>query len=773
MPKDLKASVTLETKSAEKRLDALVKAINKVQNAVNNTAKNNSKLSTAINKNVNATNKLRTAADKVATSVEKQATAQNKVTQAVKKTTAAQERSQDAVDGIIDKVKALARAYLGVMGMRAAIESADTLTGAQNQLNNLAGGNAAQTKDVLDKVYAASVRSRGDYATMMKNVGKSMTLAPDAFHGNIDNAIAFQEIMAKSYKLSGASAAEQSSSMYQLVQALGSGVLQGDELRSIREGAPLAAKEIEKFAQEVYNTTKSLKEMGSEGMLTSELVVAAILGAEDKIQESFENTQMTFGDAWNRIKNDAQKAFEPVFIQLTAMLNDFAESGGFEKIGNAFVAIADAIQIALAWAKIAFTWIADNWDWLSYVLITVGSVILGVWISLKLAFLMAGVAMAWAFIMANLPLIMLVIGIIALIQLIWAIATTAQDVCDFIATLAYQIAYIIAIVLGIILVLSLATGQVIIGGTLALVLLIIGIVALAVSMIITYLEEIVGGIYWVGAVATNIWYGILGVISGTISVVVALAIMIGNAFVEAWQESAASFWDFVATVETGVLKVANLINKVLGIFGISIDTSGLESAIMSAKGKASSAGAKADAAGSAIASQSLAEAWANGYGKYADKMVDTGDAYNKGYEVGAGIRDTINGSVNGLKDKLNKENLLDKLGLDNSYLPDKNYGAGTGTGGYDPADLLDGVNKTAGNTGRMADSMELAEEDLAYLKDVANMEWKKEFTTATIKVDMNNSGATINNQGDLDGIVTKLTTALYEELDAVAHGVYA
>ena len=69
--------------------------------------------------------------------------------------------------------------------------------------------------------------------------------------------------------------------------------------------------------------------------------------------------------------------------------------------------------------------------------------------------------------------------------------------------------------------------------------------------------------------------------------------------------------------------------------------------------------------------------------------------------------------------------------------------------------------------------MELAEEDLAYLKDVANMEWKKEFTTANIRVDMNNSGATINNQGDLDGIVTKLTTALYEELDAVAHGVYA
>ena len=152
MPKDLKATVTLDTSKAEARLKALTRAIAKVQDAVNNTAKNNSKLSKAINQNVTATNKLKKAANDVATSINKQASAQSKVTQAVKKTTAAQERSQDAVDGIVDKVKALARAYLGVMGMRAAIESADTLTGAQNQLNNLNGGNAALTQKTLDKV---------------------------------------------------------------------------------------------------------------------------------------------------------------------------------------------------------------------------------------------------------------------------------------------------------------------------------------------------------------------------------------------------------------------------------------------------------------------------------------------------------------------------------------------------------------------------------------------------------------------------------------------
>ena len=52
------------------------------------------------------------------------------------------------------------------------------------------------------------------------------------------------------------------------------------------------------------------------------------------------------------------------------------------------------------------------------------------------------------------------------------------------------------------------------------------------------------------------------------------------------------------------------------------------------------------------------------------------------------------------------------------------------------------------------------------------MEWKKEFTTATIQVDMSNYN-TVSGDSDLDGIVTKLADRLYEELDMVANGVYA
>ena len=66
----------------------------------------------------------------------------------------------------------------------------------------------------------------------------------------------------------------------------------------------------------------------------------------------------------------------------------------------------------------------------------------------------------------------------------------------------------------------------------------------------------------------------------------------------------------------------------------------------------------------------------------------------------------------------------------------------------------------------------MAEEDLEYLRKLADMEWKKEFTTANITVDMKNNN-TINNQGDLDGWLGVLSDKLYEELGMVADGVYS
>ena len=293
--KQLTAKVRINTKDAEVSLQRLANKIKQIENFVNKNT-NSKGLEKQIEKRIlqeeklqQATLKTKTAEEKLTTQKEKTKLVTEKVKKATIDTQAAEQRLEAATartKSILDKVsqtksqthskttgivakvrewlsaqrqvhqsakstnsvfgaignklKWLASTYLGVMGIKAVTGTSDIITSAENRLNNLAGGNPEQTAKTMDKIYSASQRARSGYTEMMANVSKTMTLAGDAFGGSIDNAIRFQEIMAKSYTIGGASAAEQASSMYQLVQALGSGILQGDELRSVREGAPIA-----------------------------------------------------------------------------------------------------------------------------------------------------------------------------------------------------------------------------------------------------------------------------------------------------------------------------------------------------------------------------------------------------------------------------------------------------------------------------------------------------------------------------------------------------
>jgi hypothetical protein len=159
-----------------------------------------------------------------------------------------------------------------------------------------------------------------------------------------------------------------------------------------------------------------------------------------------------------------------------------------------------------------------------------------------------------------------------------------------------------------------------------------------------------------------------------------------------------------------------------------------------------------------------------------DNNLDISGAWNKGYArgsaIGSAYQDKINAWGSGIKDKISGfgiGNLTDKVNatLGIKELPNVSLNPSDSLG-----DIGKGVGATADNTGKMADSMEMTKEDLEYLRRVADMEWKKEFTTASITVDMSNYN-TISGDGDLDGIVTRLADKLYEELDMVANGVYA
>lgn len=758
--KQLTAKVRLNTKDAEKSLDRLAKKINSVQKAVNRTASNEQQVTSAINKSVAATQKLNEKTNKVATANNKAANSANKLRNAFRS-------SNTEAGALLKTVKSLASTYLGIMGARAVIDASDTITSTENRLNNIEGGNPTLTQESMDKTYAAAQRSRSGYADMLDNVGKTMTLAGDSFQGNIDNAIRFQEIMAKAYTIGGASAAEQSSSMYQLVQALGSGILQGDELRSVREGAPIAYKEIEKFAQGVFKTEDSLKDLASQGVITSDIIVAAIMNAEDEINKSFNNTKMTFGQAWEGIGNMAMQAFRPVLQMLNDALNSKVGQAIVKGIGSSFVFLANTILWVGKIFGAFFTWCYDNWYWLQWVVAGVISAILVYFGIMAAQAIWAGIQAFLAFLTGVAPLYWWIILIGAVVAGIVWLANTTMSGCQFMITALLGVAIVILLI------------GLIVGSTVAL---IVGVVILAIAGLLALMsycgEETMGIIYTVGAFIYNLVVGvingILQLIWAMIEPIISVVEFILNACNGGFNDFGGAVANLIGQIISWFLSLGEVVTTIIdAIFGTDW-TSGLQDLqdTVLEWGKSEDA---ITISREAPTVDSIAEQ----LGLDIPERIAYGDAYDAGAEVGAGIEASLESFGSSIKDTIagfSVGDLLDGfgnlLGGNSSLLSPTDPALALG-GAYDPSaindDILKGLEKIGEDTGDIKDSMDLRDDDLDFLRKIADMEWRKEFTTAEIKIDMTNNN-TVNGERDLDGIVDYLSDVLRAEMTAVAYG---
>lgn len=704
MAKNLKTSVQLDTRKAVRNLDALEKKIRDVQRAINNQAAVTNKLNTATNK-LAATN--------------------NKVAQSSHKATAAHNKQGKSIAMLTTKVHRLANAYLGVLGAKAALTASDTITSAENRLNKVnadqavASGGVGYNKDGsyannvlnktqsdMNKMYTSAQKVRMGYGAMMQNVSKSITLAGDAFDDNMDNAIRFQEIMAEAYTLGGASQAEQHSSMYQMIQGLGSGILQGDELRSVREGAPLAYKAIEEFAQGIFGAEENLKDLASQGKITSDIVVAAIMAAGEDMDKSFKNTQMTFEQAWLRIKNTALKSFEPVLQMLNDALNSTAGQAIINGIGTAIQFVANTLQVVFKIIGAIYNFIVDNWETIKNILLTIATIYLA-----KIAFTLTHVvasAIGW-----------LIINV-GMLAKRFAFLTSVAVTGALKAAVAW-----------------LAANWVL--------LLIIGVIAAVVIAIVWLSDSFVDAC---GNIAGAIWVVvsfITTLFTSLVNFFKAVGTNIGIALRNPMEAGKAAFLDYVAFCLEKIKWLEPAFNAIAKLFGgegftLSGVIGNIRATSNATKDKLNYVDTKA----------AFSDTWSDWSVK---------GAFNEGHtwgaEKGQWISDELGGAKDWLADKLNLTGITDEF--------------------INPTDvdsLVNGVNGIGDNTGSMADAMELTAEDLEYLRKVADMEWKKEFTTATIQVDMSNYN-TVNGDSDLDGIVTKLTDKLYEELNSVANGVYA
>lgn len=261
---------------------------------------------------------------------------------------------------LLSSIKKMAAAYLSVRAATEVLSLSDAMSLAESRLS-LIVDDGGSVQELENKIYASAQRSRANYQDTINTVSKLGLLAGKAFSGN-DEIIAFQELMNKNFIIGGASAQEQASAMYQLTQAMASGRLQGDEYRSIIENAPLLAKAIEDYMVNVQGAEGTMKDWASEGMLTADVIKAALFSSADEIESRFENMPMTFGQVWTSIKNQALVQFQPILKKL----NEIANSEQFNRLAagvtTALVVVSGIVTEIFELVAAVGGFIYDNWS---------------------------------------------------------------------------------------------------------------------------------------------------------------------------------------------------------------------------------------------------------------------------------------------------------------------------------------------------------------------------------------------------------------------------
>lgn len=207
-------------------------------------------------------------------------------------------RIKASVNSLTGALGPLAGAMVAAFSISAIKDTADEMMNLDGRLRTITDSDE-QRYGVEEKLYALSQRNRQALSSMGDLYYK---VARSAKHFGVseEDSMRVTDIVSRALTVGGASANEASSAILQLGQALGSGVLQGDELSSLDDNASLLMQHI---AENMGVTIGDLKKMGSEGKLTSAAVIDAILKSGTAIDAEFDKMPTTIGQAETEIKN--------------------------------------------------------------------------------------------------------------------------------------------------------------------------------------------------------------------------------------------------------------------------------------------------------------------------------------------------------------------------------------------------------------------------------------------------------------------------------------
>lgn len=625
---------------------------------------------------------------------------------------------------LTNTIKRAVAAYVSIQTVGKALNISDELVQTTSRLNMMNDG-VQTTAELVNMVYAAAQDARGSFSQMADVVARFGNNAKDAFSSS-EEVVAFADLIQKQMTIAGASTQEAANAELQLSQALGSGVLRGDELNSIFEQAPNL---IQNIADYLDVPIGKIREMAADGELSADVVKAAIFSAADDINSKFNEMPMTWGQMWQSMQNTALIAFQPVLQRL----NDLANSEAFQTfIQGAIEAMATLANILLNIFELVGTvggFIADNWSVISPIIY---GVIAALAVYAAYLGIVKGIEIASAAATAIHSVAMSAkIGVMA--------ALTGQTMAATAAQMGYNGAlYACPVVWIIVLIIAL----------IAVIMAVCSAIAKMTGIANSGFGVITGGVNVVIQFFKNLGLTVANIALGIGNAIAALASNMMTAFHNAICSVQSWFYNLLSTALSVIEGICSALNK---LPFVEFDYSGISSAADDYAAKAS------EAAGNKEDYQSISDAFNEGFTTF-DAFQDgwASDAFNAGAAWGDGIAD-----------KVSNFSLSDVFGQ--TDIPN----VGDYTSGFNDAIANSGVGDSIGNiddnTGKIKDSLDVTEEDLKYLRDIAEQESINRFTTAEVTINQTNNN-NVSSDTDLDGFITALDDAMGEAIDEVTNG---
>lgn len=621
---------------------------------------------------------------------------------------------------LTNTIKRAVAAYISIQSVGKALNISDELVQTTSRLNMM-NDEVQTTAELVNMVYAAAQDARGSFSQMADVVARFGNNAKDAFSSS-EEVVAFADLIQKQMTIAGASTQEAANAELQLSQALGSGVLRGDELNSIFEQAPNL---IQNIADYLDVPIGKIREMAADGELSADVVKAAIFSAADDINSKFNEMPMTWGQMWQSMQNTALIAFQPVLQRL----NDLANSEAFQTfIQGAIEAMATLANILLNVFEVAASvgaFIGDNWS-------IIAPIIYGVIAALGAYLAIMGIVNAITAISAAIDATKAAADALAAGQtFLWTVQQYGLNA----ALAACPITWIIVLIIALI----------------AIIFAVCNAIAKMTGIANSGFGVITGGVNVVIQFFKNLGLTVANIALGIGNAIAALASNMMTAFHNAICSIQSWFYNLLSTALSVIEGICAALNK---LPFVEFDYSGISSAADDYAAKAS------EAAGNKEDYQSISDAFNEGFTTF-DAFQDgwASDAFNAGAAWGDGVADKV--SNFSLSDVFGQTD-IPNVGDYTSGFSDAIANSGVG----------DGIGNIDDNTGKIKDSLDITEEDLKYLRDIAEQEAINRFTTAEINVDMSGMQNTVNSGDDIDGFMTKLTDSVNEAVDNMTEGVH-